>query len=188
MQKNYKQIRKELLDYKAPRFEDLPDFDLYMDQVLIYINKALDALNFEEEEKTITSSMVNNYVKNSIVKPPVRKHYKSYHLAYLLIVCIMKRCYSLKEIQQLIQIYSNLEESSTFQYDFNKFMSVFEAILKEVVQTGHSSQTFFEEPSQEQTLMVDVITTIVYKIYSEYNLEKYIQSGSLCEPAEEKEE
>lgn len=65
-----------LNQYHCPKWDDLPDFDLYMDQVLFYINTHLQDLYFDlsPDDKIITSNMVNNYVKNSIVKPPIRKH------------------------------------------------------------------------------------------------------------------
>jgi hypothetical protein len=170
MNKKTEDIFNGLLNFEAPRFETIPNFDLYMDQVILYINEVLEPLNFETDTKTITSSMVNNYVKNSIVKPPVKKHYKTYHVVYLFVVCILKRCYSLREIQQLIQVYSNIEDKGTFSRDFNKFMYVFEATLKEVIQTGVCTQQFFESPSEEQQLMINVILTIVNKIYAEYKL------------------
>ena len=74
--KNIEEIHKSLISFKLPRWKDLPDFDIYMDQVIFYINQELSPLFFEE--KVITSNMVNNYVKNSIVKPPIKKHYKRY--------------------------------------------------------------------------------------------------------------
>ena len=82
------QIKKELDTFQCPKWEQLPDFDVYMDQVIFFINDRLSPLFFLEDkpDKVITSNMVNNYVKNSIVHPPIKKHYKQYHLAYLIAV------------------------------------------------------------------------------------------------------
>lgn len=167
MKNEAEKLRNQLMEFTAPRYETIPNFDLYMDQVILYINKSLAPLNFNSKEKILTRSMVNNYVKNSIVKPPEKKKYKSYHIVYLMVVCILKRCYSLKEIQNLISIYSNIEDSNSFNRDFNKFMSVFEVYLHEVLQKGYCTSSFFEHPTKEQQLMINVIITVVYKIYAE---------------------
>lgn len=167
MKSDAEKLRNRLMEFTAPRYETIPNFDLYMDQVILYINKSLAPLNFNAKEKILTRSMINNYVKNSIVKPPEKKKYKSYHIVYLMVVCILKRCYSLKEIQNLISIYSNIEDSNSFNRDFNKFMSVFEVCLHEVLKKGSCSNSFFEEPTKEQQLMINVITTVVYKLYAE---------------------
>ena len=69
-----------------PRWDDLPDIELYMDQVVSILEKNLSV--FSNGEKLITPSMINNYVKQKIVKPPVKKRYDKMHLAYLFVVCI----------------------------------------------------------------------------------------------------
>ena len=72
--------------------------------------------------------MVNNYVKNSIVKPPIKKHYKRYHLAFLIVVCILKRCYSLAEISKLIEIQNEMEHSD-LEKAYDAFSICFEECL-----------------------------------------------------------
>lgn len=156
---------KSLADLAIPRWEQLPDLDLYMDQVLSYINGKLEPLALGDEKAILTSSMVNNYVKTNIVKPPVKKHYKRYHMAYLIVVMLMKRCYSLSEISQLIQVYSNIEDPDRVSHDYNKFISIFESCLKEMLETGCCTAAFMDNPSPEQLLMINVIRTLCCKIW-----------------------
>ena len=59
-------------NYTFPRWSDLPEIDLYMDQVITYINEKLKDTYFYDE-KFITKAMINNYVKTGIVHPPVKK-------------------------------------------------------------------------------------------------------------------
>ena len=66
---------KAFSEYELPAFEHLPDLDLYMDQVISYIEKKLDLFSVSESDKVITSFMINNYVKAELVKPPVSKKY-----------------------------------------------------------------------------------------------------------------
>ncbi|MCF0246188.1 MAG: DUF1836 domain-containing protein [Ileibacterium sp.] len=156
-------------DFHAPRWEELPSLDLYMDQLLSYLNEQL-AVFSEKDKPLLTSSMVNNYVKNSIVKPPVKKHYKSYHLAYLIVVVLMKQCFSVAQVAEMIQIYSDIEEKDRLARDYDKFVTVFEDCLQDVFETGLCTKTYFENPTPEQDLMVDVIRTLAYKLSTEYKL------------------
>lgn len=117
MQKSVQKIRQELISFHPPRWNELPGIPLYMDQVVLFLNQALDPIQFEDSRPLLTSSMVNNYVKNSIVKAPVKKQYRPYHLAYLLVVCALKRCYSLSEISTLIQMYSDISDPDRIEKD-----------------------------------------------------------------------
>lgn len=62
-------------NYTFPRWNDLPEIELYMDQVITYMNDKLKDTYFYDE-KFITKSMINNYVKTGIVHPPVKALYK----------------------------------------------------------------------------------------------------------------
>ncbi len=167
---NFSMENRELKELAIPRWEELPDLDLYMDQVLSYINSRLEPLSIGEDRTVLTSSMVNNYVKTNIVKPPVKKHYKRYHLAYLFVVMLMKRCYSLQEISRLIQVYSNIEDPGRVSRDYNKFVSVFETCLQQMLESGRCDTEFIEDPSLEQQIMLNVIRTLCSKIWVQNSL------------------
>lgn len=161
------QLKENLAHYTLPKWENLPSFDIYMDQVIYFINNGLAPLYFNDD-KIITSSMVNNYVKSSIVKPPIKKHYTQYHLAYLIVVCILKRCYSLTEISNLLNIYQNLSKASVGDA-YNEFVDLFESYLHEIMEHGKVTQQV-EDVTDYQRLMDNVIKSIVYKIYAEVEI------------------
>ena len=71
-----------------PRYAELPDIELYMDQVLTYIDDRLQPL-FPADEKLLTSSMVNNYVKQRLIPTPSHKRYGREHVALLIFICLM---------------------------------------------------------------------------------------------------
>ena len=112
--------------------------------------------------------MVNNYVKNSIVDPPIKKHYNQKHLAYLIVVCILKRCFTLQEISQLIDIQSQLRES-TYQDAYDKFSFYLEIYLHEIMEKGNLNDLNTKYRSKEE-LLCNVVSTIALKIYVEYYL------------------
>lgn len=150
-------------ELSLPRWEEIPEMGLYMDQTLHYLNSCLKPLSLDGTN-LLTSSMINNYVKNSIVKKPVGKLYKRYHLAFLIIVVLLKQCYSLGEIQEFIKIYSNIEDPDRIARDFNKAVSVFEQILNDVQETGQSRRVYFKKPSYEQKLMTLALHSVACKV------------------------
>lgn len=89
---------EEIKAYRSPRWDKLPDIDLYMDQVLVILDKHLSIFKNSGDEKIITSAMINNYVKQKITKPPVNKKYTRYHVAFLYVVCVLKNFVSLSDI------------------------------------------------------------------------------------------
>ncbi len=92
---------KKFNDFHMPRYIELPEIELYMDQVITVIEKFLGV--FETENMPIlTPSMINNYVKNGIIPPPVKKKYNRGHLVRLLIICIMKPVMELPAIADVI--------------------------------------------------------------------------------------
>ena len=102
-QKDWQEEAAAMLAYRCPRYGRLPDLDLYMDQVLYLIERILGPFA-EPGEKTLTASMVNNYVKQKVLPPPVNKKYNKDHMAYLIVLCLLKKAFTLGEIQQLLAV------------------------------------------------------------------------------------
>lgn len=168
-----------LAEYKAPRWSDFPQVDLYMDQVIPLLTRYLAPLYFDSDKPCLTPSMINNYVKTSIVKPPVKKRYKPYHLAYLYVVMVLKQCFTLSEISVLIGIYSSIENQKDTERHFNSFCRIFESLLHEVMETGQTTQSFYEHPSDEQVLMIDVIRAVVCRLYGVQRVFAFRQDGTI---------
>jgi len=89
---------EDYINYHCPRWDDLPDIGLYMDQVVSVLEKHLAIFSEDEESKIVTSTMINNYVKQRVVAPPHKKRYERLHLAYFFAVCILKRFLNISEI------------------------------------------------------------------------------------------
>ena len=75
---------------RLPLWEDIPDLELYMDQVVSIVTDGLLPFNITESDIVLTPSMVNNYVKKKVMPAPVKKRYKRTHIAYLFIILIAK--------------------------------------------------------------------------------------------------
>lgn len=90
-----------LAQLELPEWDRLPQLDLYMDQVIILLTQYLEPLS-REAEKSITASIINNYVRMKIMPPPVKKKYSRVHLAYLMIICILKQSLSISCIKKML--------------------------------------------------------------------------------------
>lgn len=92
-----------LSSFSLPAWDELPEFDLYMDQVIVMLNRYLSYFIYEgNDEKLITASMVNNYVKMKLIPPPVKKKYGRPHLACLMMVCTLKQTLSMAFVKKLL--------------------------------------------------------------------------------------
>lgn len=116
-----------IAQYHCLRWEELPDLALYMDQVLTILEKQLSLIACGPEDKNLTSTMINNYVKHKVIPAPIKKKYEKEHLANLTMVCIAKQVLSLSEIQGMMQ---RLRETEHIQALYDRFCEVLERTLR----------------------------------------------------------
>lgn len=94
---------KYLTAFTLPAWEELPVFELYIDQV---VGLAAQYLNFlpadEHGNPAITASAVNNYVRLKLMPPPRKKRYSRLHLAYLMLICILKQSMSMTYVKRMV--------------------------------------------------------------------------------------
>ena len=88
--------------YTPMEWERLPELDLYMDQVITLMDKLLSPFS-HDGDRLLTSSMINNYVKDGVLPRPEAKKYSRDHLARLFMICMLKSVLSLPEINTILQ-------------------------------------------------------------------------------------
>ncbi len=93
---------EDLSKFSYKDYKDLPDIDLYMDQVVTFLEKQLAIFQTSSLDKQITSSMINNYVKGEVVSAPIAKKYNREHLALIEEVCTLKQVLTIAEVKQII--------------------------------------------------------------------------------------
>lgn len=91
-------------DIHLLRWEDLPDFGIYSDQVLTIIESQLSFLDHSETERIITPAMVNNYVKHGLIERPIKKKYYKLHIAKLMVITLLKQVLPLTDVQKGIDL------------------------------------------------------------------------------------
>ena len=154
--------------FHFPRWEELPDMDLYMDQVVTLLNEYLKPFHAKDQEKMVTSTMINNYVKHGIVSPPVKKKYTKNHVAYLMVVCILKMVYRMDEISKLIRV-------QIYKYPIDQAYNYFCAELECCLKCLFAHKKVHAPSDDEGSLVVDLIRNTVqavaYTIYVRHELE-----------------
>jgi hypothetical protein len=90
--------------------EDIPNIDLYMDQVTTFMDKCLAQYKRYDDDKVLTKTMINNYTKAKIFPAPVKKKYSRTHLMLLIMIYHLKSVLSIKDIGILFQ--SALKETN----------------------------------------------------------------------------
>lgn len=93
-----KDFAQHLRNYHLPRWDELPDFDLYMDQVIALIERYLNILE-DGRETIITNAMVNNYVKLKLIPKPIKKKYNKEHIAFLIAITLLKQILTISEVR-----------------------------------------------------------------------------------------
>ncbi len=102
---------------QLPYWQELPDLDLYLDQVLLYVNQTT-AYSPEVESKGLTAAMINNYVKHKQIEKPIKKKYQKQQLARLIVLTILKNVFSIQDISQTLNLLLLSSDSETLYNHF----------------------------------------------------------------------
>ena len=116
MENRQTEFATRLESYSPVPWELIPDFGLYMDQVITFVDRQCKTL-FIEGERVFTPAMVNNYVKSGLVDRPIDKKYGREHLAQLLMICILKQATSSDGMKALLKP----AEGNTLQLHYESF-------------------------------------------------------------------
>lgn len=94
---------KYLIRFRLPAWEEIPNFGLYMEQVVDLLRGYLDYMPPElKDEDVVTSSAINNYVRRGIMPGPKKKKYYRTHIAYLLMICTLKQSLNMNMIMTIL--------------------------------------------------------------------------------------
>lgn len=159
---------RNILALHLPRYGELPTVELYMDQVISVIDGALRPLFPGTDVHILTPTMVNNYVKQKIVTPPVKKRYTRTHVTYFIVVALLKQVFSLSEIGALIR---RQIQYASVDAAYDRFCSELEETLHGAFSTRQLIPQPLENEGMETELLRSVVLGLVNKIYVEKVLE-----------------
>lgn len=157
MRKSLNLILKQFseLDYVHP--EDIPNIDLYVDQVTTFIESQLSSLKRDEDEKILTKTMINNYTKNHVLPSPDKKKYSKDHVLTLILIYYLKSFLSIKDIQTLLEPitdkYFGTESELSFYELYEELVAQgngqSKALIKDVVAKYNAMQNAFSDAPEE---------------------------------------
>ena len=108
--------------FSYPKWEDIPNIDLYLDQVLLYVNQVCAPVS-PDKDKGLTASMVNNYVKHGYLTKPDKKKYQRRQIARLIAITTLKSVFSIQEIAQTLNTLQTQASSDQLYDAFVDYMN-----------------------------------------------------------------
>lgn len=147
--------------FHIPKWTEIPNIDLYMDQAVTLLEEYLRPFTLDSDEKVITKTMINNYVKQCIIKMPVNKKYSKDHIATLFVICILKQVYSINDISELIKLSFKNNDTQTA---YNKFCNELQMAIEEIFEEKVCQRNSL---SDDQYILKYVVQSFVSKLYVE---------------------
>ena len=143
------------LDYIKP--DEIPNIDLYMDQVTTFMEENLASTKRHEDDKILTKTMINNYAKNKLLPPPEKKRYSREHLLMLIFIYYFKNILSITDIQTLLKPitdkYFKGEPGKDMTYVYNEVFgmenSKIDQLIKNLLKDYRFSSTTFQDADEE---------------------------------------
>ncbi|BAH05440.1 DUF1836 domain-containing protein [Clostridium kluyveri] len=183
---------QEFGNFTQLKLENIPDIDLYMDQVTTLIEEKLGHLKRTEGESTLTKTMINNYTKSGILMPPKKKKYSKQHIILIVLTYYLKQILSIGDIQKLFSpIVTSIIKGEDRREELNSVYKSFLEIEKSEIESfiknfehkiglenilkieGNDEKTVFEDKFQleGEKDIVDLILVVIMLIVKA-NMEK----------------
>jgi DNA-binding transcriptional MerR regulator len=151
-------IVRQLAKMTYIRPESIPDIDLYMDQVTTFMEEHLNDSKRYSNDKILTKTMINNYAKNNLLPPPVKKKYSHDHLIMLIFIYYFKNILSISDIQSLLnplsqdffQSDSSPDLDKIYKEIYNYVRGNMGSLAKDILRTQHEAFNLFENVENEE--------------------------------------
>ena len=156
------ELIKDIKDFHLPKYNEIPNVGLYLEQTSKYISESLSPLF----GNAITGSMISNYVKKGLVSNPVKKQYDREQIAYLIFIAVVKNVLSMDDIKLCIDIQKKSYKAVSA---YNYFSEEFETLISYIFNAKPIPEETDIDLSHEKRMLRNIIITVAHKIY----LEKY---------------
>ena len=171
------------LNYIKPG--DVPNIDLYMDQVTTFMDEHLSDVKRYEDDKILTKTMINNYTKNDLLPPPVKKKYSKEHIYVLTFIYYLKNILSISDIQKLLNPltdkFLNKEELPDLEYIYSEIYNMEKAqiasLSKDVVErTQVAKEAFLDVENEEDKDFLQLFSLVGLLSFDVYMKKNIIES------------
>lgn len=166
-----KKMLEDLEQISHIPYEDIPNIDLYMDQVTTFMEERLQVNTRKPgEDKILTKTMINNYAKSHILPAPVKKKYSREHMMVLIMIYYLKGVLSFQDIQELLRpitdCYFDAEENSVNLEKIYKELFYIEetqkkAIKEDILQKAKRAGDIFADAKQEDRQYLEMFSLVV---------------------------
>lgn len=156
------ELTEGIQNFKLPRYNEIPNVGLYLEQTAKYICESLSPLF----ENAITGSMISNYVKKGLVDNPIKKQYDRDQIACLIFIALVKNVLSMDNIKLAIDIQRVTYDT---EKSYNYFAEEFERLILYVFCDKPIPDESEVPLTDEKRMLRNIIITLSHKIY----LEKY---------------
>lgn len=144
------------IDYIKP--EEIPSIDLYMDQVTTFMENNLSSSKRHPEDKVLTKTMINNYAKNHLLPPPVKKKYSREHILMLTFIYYFKNIMSINDIQVLLGPIAeeffpgngSLKLTEVYQEIMDLELEQIEPLIKDVSRKFNKARSSFSDADEKE--------------------------------------
>ena len=153
-------ICRSIQDFRLPRYSEIPNVGLYLEQVTKYICEYLAPI----QENAVTGSMISNYVKKGLVSNPVKKQYNRDQIAYLLFIALAKNVLSLDNLTMFIRLQ---QRTYTTERAYEYLCDEFENTLHYVFGLKQELDSVGMDSTDEKFMLRSTIITVAHKIYLE---------------------
>ncbi|ARY91448.1 MULTISPECIES: DUF1836 domain-containing protein [Lacticaseibacillus] len=178
--KKFADYLRQLQEAQFPRWADLPQFDLYMDQVIQYVNDIVSPLGFGE----ITSTMVNNYVKKGVIKAPIKKKYHPEQLANILVIAMLKPVFALDMIAKGIRF---AKEDRPVAQAYDTFILTFVSAIEQANSDFNDALTINRVNKPDTTATQHAVVTLaINAVLQKLMVEKMLELEETPAPKEGK--
>lgn len=176
---------------------DIPDIALYMDQVTTFMDTHLkNTTRNQDTDKILTKTMINNYAKNDLLPPPIKKKYSKDHVMLLIFIYYFKGILSINDIQELLKPitkkYFDSDQGFDLQRIYEEVFGLEEAqkdILKEDIEEKYkkANETFADAPKEDQDFLhiFSFLCMLSFDVYVKKLLIEKVIDG-IAGPIEEK--
>ncbi|WDV44913.1 DUF1836 domain-containing protein [Clostridiaceae bacterium M8S5] len=146
-----------ILSYEAVTADSIPTIDLYMDQLTSYLDSVFEKYKVSTDEKILTKTMINNYVKAKLIEKPTKKKYSKEQIMQLIMIYSLKNVMSINEVSDIFKLNSDnceFEKSICIKEMYNMFIDIQEKVLNE---------SKSEEEQNESINKVETILRLIIK-------------------------
>ena len=159
--------------------DEIPGIDLYMDQLTSFMDERLKkTTRHPESDKILTKTMINNYAKNDLLPPPVKKKYSKDHIILLIFIYYFKSVLSINDIQTLLEPLKERFQVSDPQFDLSDIYNTcfdlqkeeLEPLIEDIKKKYERSLSTFEdnglnEDEKKKMQMFSFIIQMLYDVY-----------------------